>query len=641
MASARDILGAKGPFAKALAAYETRESQLAMADAVERNLEDGGVLLVEAGTGTGKTLAYLVPALLSGKRVVISTGTKALQDQIMSYDVPMLEKLFGLKGDIVCLKGLSNYLCLRRYEEHRRSPEALGLQSSKRLPMLEEWRGRTTTGDKAELDDLSEDDPFWGLVSSGSDTRIGAKCSFYEECFVTNARRRAEEARVIVVNHHLFFADLATRHPNGGGILPEYDAVIFDEAHQIEDVATEFFGARVSTTRIETLVRDARASFGAARLSEEAHVHTAEVLDRAAQFFSQVPRTASAEASRLSLTPEQLSPAMIGEYHALDGALEGLEALARLHTGKSEALAQIARRVRETRADLATILDGGSDDHVTWSESRGRRTSIGSSPIDVRRIVRDWVVDRTPAVVFTSATLSTGGSFSFVKHRFGLDREEAEELTVPSPFDYAKQAALYLPELPDPRSPEYFAAAAEEALSLLEITGGGAFVLCTSHRAVTELRKRVEPRTKLKVLSQGSAPKAALLDEFRRDGHAVLFATSSFWEGIDVPGDALRLVIVDKLPFDVPSDPVIGARCKRIEDAGDSAFMKLLVPSAAIALKQGFGRLIRTRSDHGIVAIFDARITTKSYGRVFLKSLPDATRCRRLDEVRAFYSSST
>lgn len=629
---------AGGPLAATLATYEARESQLAMADAVESTLDDGGVLFVEAGTGTGKTLAYLVPALLSDRRVVISTGTKALQDQLMSHDVPLVSRLLGLEdGEVVCLKGLSNYLCLRRYEEHRQSPEALGLGSAKRLPLLEKWRETTSSGDRAELDFLAEDDPLWAHVASGSDTRIGPKCTHYEDCFVTNARRRAEAARVVIVNHHLFFADLATRHP-GGGILPSYDAVIFDEAHQIEDVATEFFGARVSTTRLETLVRDARASFGAARLLDESHPHTSAILDHGAQFFSRVPRTAAAEA-RLSLSPRELSTALLADYHQLDGALEGLEALARLSVSKSDALAQVARRAREVRNDLAAILDGDGADHVTWSESRGRRVSIGKSPIDVRKIVRDEVLDRTPAVVFTSATLSTGGSFSFVKHRFGVESEhEARELSVPSPFDYAKQAALYLPTLPDPRAPEYFDAAADEALSLLELTGGGAFVLCTSHRAVGELRKRIEPRTTLRVLSQGTAPKAALLEDFRKDGHAVLFATSSFWEGIDVPGEALRLVIVDKLPFDVPSDPIVVARCKRIEEAGDSPFMKLLVPSAAIALKQGFGRLIRRRTDHGVVAIFDARITTKSYGRVFLKSLPEATRCRTIDEVRAFYA---
>jgi len=644
---AADLLGPDGPLARGIPGYEHRPSQCRMAEAVASTLEDDGVLLVEAGTGTGKTLAYLVPALLSGRRVVVSTGTKTLQDQIMSHDLPLLERHLGVAVDAACLKGLDNYLCLRRFEEARTSADAeRGGVAARELPVVEAWRLGTDSGDRAELADLAEGSPLWGMVKSGSDTRIGARCRFYEECFVTRARRRAEEAQLVVVNHHLFFADLATRGPRHKAILPEYDAVIFDEAHAIEDVVTQFFGVTVSSTRLEVLVRDAQRTFAAAGLDHGGAAHAAAVLRAAADFFGALPTRTEGGGEgggREPLGVDELSGPLLDRMLDLDVALDGLASFAEGRAADGEAVAQVARRAQSIRDDVATVVDGRLGSHVTWTERRGRRRAIGASPVDVTEIMRERLFYQTPSVVLTSATLATGGDFAFVKDRLGLDFDVREE-RLPSPFDFSRQAALYLPgHLPDPRDVGWLDAAAAEVLGLAEITGGGAFVLCTSFRAMRALAARcrdVLAGEGRRVLLQGDAPKGTLLDRFRGDGDAVLFATASFWEGVDVPGDALRLVVIDKLPFGVPSDPLIRARCERIRDDGGEPFMGYLVPSAALTLKQGFGRLIRSGRDRGIVALLDSRVVRRGYGRVFLDSLPPARRLRDREAVEAFWSAA-
>ena len=635
-----DYLGSLGPLRSAVPGWEHRPSQLRMAESVQRVVEHGGVLLVEAGTGTGKTLAYLVPALLAERRVVVSTGTKTLQDQIMEHDLPLLEQRLGISVDAACMKGLSNYLCLRRYDELRRSADADRARLAQHLPILEAWRERTQTGDRVELDELPDEADVWREVASSSESRIGARCQHFDECFVTRMRRRAEDAQLVVVNHHLYFADLATRGPRGGGIIPEHDIVIFDEAHQIEDVVTQFFGVHVSSTRVEVLARDAMRALGEAHASGDAGHLVRAVLDTGAAFFQTLPRHTGAESGRVPLPKELFSGELEARMHAFDSALEALAAYAQRHVRESEAVAQIARRAMQIRDDVALVAEGGRGRRVTFSEVRGRRASIGASPVDVSDLLREELFYRTRSVVLTSATLSTNGTFDFVKRRLGIDFEVDEEI-LESPFDFDAQAALYVAShLPDPRDPAYLGAAAQEVFELVDVTGGGAFVLCTSFRVMHELARRCAPSLPGPVLVQGSAPKNALLARFRAAESAVLFATTSFWEGVDVPGDALRLVIIDKLPFDVPTDPLVAARCARLEEAGEAPFMKYLVPSAALALKQGFGRLIRTRRDHGIVAILDNRIRKKGYGRVFLASLPPARRCETLDEVRAFYDGT-
>jgi ATP-dependent DNA helicase DinG len=641
-----DLLGPEGPLARAIPGYEHRPSQLRMAEAVETTLADDGVLLVEAGTGTGKTLAYLVPALLAGRRVIVSTGTKTLQDQIMNQDLPALERHLGLEVRAACLKGLDNYLCLRRFDELRSSAAAGEAEGLRHLPMLASWREETSTGDRAELDALEEGSPIWGLVKSGSDTRIGARCAFYEDCFVTRARRRAEEAQLVVVNHHLFFADLATRGPRHKAILPDYDAVVFDEAHAIEDVVTQFFGVSVSTTRIEVLARDAARILSRAGLDHEAGQLVSDALRTGAAFFEALPQPAvvpGAGGGREPLAPGDVAGELLDRMLDLDVALDGLGAFAERKATEGEAVAQLARRAQAIRDDVATIVDGRLGSHVTWTESRGRRRAIGASPVDVSELLREHLFYRTPSVVLTSATLSTGGDFVFVKRRLGIDFDVREE-RLASPFDYPDQAALYLPPgLPEPRDPAWLDAAAGEVRALVTLTGGGAFVLSTSFRAMRAFHQRCRrelARQGRLVLLQGEAPKGKLLDRFRRDGDAVLFATASFWEGVDVPGDALRLVVLDKLPFEVPSDPIVRARCERLREEGAEPFTSYLVPSAALALKQGFGRLIRGRRDRGVVALLDSRVRRRGYGRKLLDSLPPARRLDRREEVAAFIAET-
>jgi len=627
------LLGPTGPLARGIPSYEHRPGQIRMARAVQDVLQHDGVLLIEAGTGTGKTWAYLIPAVLSGRRVLVSTGTRALQDQIMEKDLPALQRHLGIEVDAACVKGLSNYLCLRRFRELSGSADATQARYARSLPALRNWIQHSDSGDRATLASIAEEDPIWSRIVSGSDTRIGARCDFYEDCFVTGVRRRAEEAQLVVVNHHLFFADLALRDTGFASVLPDYDAVIFDEAHQIEDTATLFFGSRLSTAMLERLVRDAREAFRA-EPGEKAHTPRLldAVLQQSSNFFSALPTNANG--GRVSLPPNSIPES---ELFALDNTLAELSSSCRNLRPPRENVLQIARRAEQLREALGSLEAPGQ---VSWAQAGGRIPAVGSSPIDVGPLLRERLHERVPCVVFTSATLTTGGDFRFVKRRLGIESEVSEEL-VESPFRYEEQAALYAPkDLPDPRSTDFPDAAVKEILELIRMSEGGAFVLSTSLRMMRILSERVGKHLDYEWFVQGDAPKQTLLDRFRDQGNAVLFATASFWEGVDVPGSALRLVVIDKLPFDVPSDPVVAARCERLDEAGESSFMRYLVPAAALSLKQGFGRLIRTTQDRGVVAILDSRIRRKGYGKVFLRSLPPARICDSLEEVSDFLISA-
>lgn len=639
---ASDLLGPDGPLVRALDGYEHRPSQLAMADAVENVLREGGVTLVEAGTGTGKTMAYLVPALLSGRKVIVSTRTKNLQDQLRTQDLPLLRRVLGPEGievDVAFMKGLSNYLCLRRFEATRRSALAEEPWARRQLAVVERWRETTASGERSDLLDLEEDAGIWAHVQSGSDTRIGARCPHFEDCFVTKMRRAADQAQLVVVNHHLFFADLAMRGPHGGAVLPDYDVVIFDEAHAIEDVATLFFGSEVSTGKIARLARDATGSLGAIKDGTPLPERLRAAADA---FFLALPepRPGPGSQGRRDLPKSVFTAELEQRFFALDDALEALEAHCRLAGRESESVRQIARRAGELRDDLARIPDAAEGRAVPWIAQRGHGAAIGVSPVDISSLLREELIYKTDAVVFTSATLTTGGSFEFIRQRLGIEGE-VDEVDLPSPFRFPEQAALYLPsDLPDPREPAFADVAAEAILALTGITGGGAFVLCTSFRSMNALAQACRPTLvdrDHRVLVQGEAPKGSLLRRFREAGDAVLFATMSFWEGVDVPGEALRLVVLDKLPFQAPDDPLLRARSQAIEASGASAFRELHLPTAALTLQQGFGRLIRSTRDRGVVAILDKRIRTKGYGRYLLDSLPDASRCYSLDEVRAFW----
>jgi ATP-dependent DNA helicase DinG len=651
MPSARDVLGPGSPLSRALPGWEHREGQLAMAEAVEHALEGETHLFVEAGTGTGKTLAYLVPAVLSGRKVIVSTATRALQEQIFVKDLPLVADAlgaYGVKVRAALMKGLANYVCLRRFDEAR----ATGThQHDPEFSRIVSWLEGTETGDRMELSDLPEDAAAWREVASSSETRIGAGCEHFERCFVTRMRREAEEAQIVVVNHHLFLADLALRSgPRGAhaSVIPAYDAVVFDEAHQLEDVATDFFGVRVSSARVEALLRDAERSLaktGALEALRSGPVRgTLEQAREASRaFFASLALRGAAGDNRRVLADDDVTPEVRAAHEGLDLRLEALEAVAKARG--EEALQLVARRAGDLRDALKDILagkrasdDGELADQVRWLDVRSRSVSLGASPVDVGSTLRTRLFDRVPTVVCTSATLATGGGFHFAKARLGAPPDTGE-LLVESPFDFASRAALYLPDdLPEPADPAFDDMAADRIAELARMTGGGAFVLCTSVRAMKSLHARLRTRLSFPLMVQGERPKHMLLSRFRASGRAVLVATMSFWEGVDVPGWALRLVVLDKIPFAPPNDPVVAARCARIDRDGGNGFTQYSVPSAAMTLKQGFGRLIRTQKDAGIVGILDRRIVRKGYGRALLASLPPAQRVRTLDELRRFWA---
>jgi ATP-dependent DNA helicase DinG len=653
MPSARDVLGPGSPLARALEGWEQRDAQLAMAEAVERALDEERHLLVEAGTGTGKTLAYLIPAILSGRKVVVSTATRALQEQIFVKDLPIVAEALGAHGvtfRAALMKGLSNYLCLRRFEEARgMGGRSRGHQAE--LSSIVEWARDTESGDRAELADLPEASEAWREVSSSSDTRIGAGCQHFERCFVTRMRREAEDAQVVVVNHHLFLADLALRTgPRGAhaSVIPAYDAVVFDEAHNLEDVATDFFGVSVSSARVDALLRDAEGALAAANALEAlkscpVRGSLEQAKEASAAFFAALAFGAQSGDARRVLSDEDVGPEVREAYHALDLRLEAIEFIAR---GRGEeALQMIAHRAAELRENLRGILagaraaeDGEVDDLIRWIDVRPRSVSLGASPVDVGSTLRRRLFDRVPSVVCTSATLATAGGFHFAKARLGAP-PDAEGLVFASPFDFESRAALYLPDdLPEPADPAFEDLASERILELVRMTDGGAFVLCTSTRAMRGLHARLRGRVRGPLMVQGERPKHMLLSRFRSHGRATLVATMSFWEGVDVPGWALRLVILDKIPFAPPTDPVVAARCSRLDREGGNGFTQYSVPSAAMTLKQGFGRLIRTQKDAGVVAILDKRIVKKGYGRALLASLPPARHVRTLAELTAFWA---
>ncbi len=621
-----DLLAPGGGLERAIPYYEDRAEQRAMSAAVARALADERALIVEAGTGTGKTLAYLVPALQSGKRVVVSTGTRALQDQIARHDIPLLRTVLARPFSAVVLKGVANYVCRRRLAE---------VASRGEHAELVDWVDHTETGDRAEVEWLPESSPVWADVTTTPDARIGPRCPYFERCFVTQARRLAEKAELILVNHHLYFADRALRAAAPGArVLPDHDAVIFDEAHQLEDVATEHFGARVSTHALAQLVRDARLALvrlplWTGRTSDDAIL----AVERAgvALFASVRGALIAAGDTRVPLPPGLFDHAERQRaWFQLDAALEELARLAEREgepapgeedvedAGARAALSGLARRARGVRDDLATIAEQRQRTHVYWGEARATGTTLSASPIEVGELVRRHVVRAGPTPIFTSATLATAGELAYSRAQLGLD--EASELVVPSPFDYARQAMLYVPRDLAPAD-SFTDEAAQRTLELLAITGGRAFLLFTSHRALRDAAARLAAMPYPKLV-QGDAPRATLVDRFRATPGAVLLGTASFWEGVDVPGDALSLVVIDKLPFAPHTDPLIAARMQACADKGGDPFQQLQLPAAALALKQGFGRLIRRRDDRGIVAILDSRIVTKSYGRVFFDTLP-------------------
>jgi ATP-dependent DNA helicase DinG len=655
LATLHQFFGPGGRLSRTHPAYEFRRGQLQMAQAVEQALAEKRHLIVEAGTGTGKTLAYLLPVIRAGKRVLISTGTKNLQEQLFYKDVPFLEQALFPEGErklrVCYMKGRNNYLCRKKLYDLTGQPVLSGLEEIEQYRAIAEWEKTTETGDRAELSELPESSALWPHLDARSDKCLGQKCSQWERCFITEMHRRALESDIIIVNHHLFFADLAIKQSAEGapdaGILPDCAAVIFDEAHELENVAGSYFGVTVSNWRIEDLARDVESSLQRAKgLSAAISGALGSLRERSQLFFSLLP----GGEGRLPFNNRQEFLEENGdEYLGLMQALGRLAAELQRMKEKPEEVFNFIRRVDELRVQLSFLLESNDRNTVFWIERRGGRESRGSgarsgrhvflqaTPIDVAPILRSCLFDKLECAVLTSATLAVGGGFEYIRRRLGM--EHARELVLPSHFDYENQAILYVPpDLPDPRTPQFVERATGRIRQLLEITRGRAFCLFTSYAQMNEIYNRLLGELEYPMLLQGNAPKRALLEEFRITPNAVLFGTSSFWQGVDVQGEQLSCVIIDRLPFEVPSDPVVAARVHAIADEGGNAFYQYQVPAAVITLKQGFGRLIRSLHDRGLLALLDNRILKKAYGRVFVESLPNYHRTTDIGQVERFFN---
>ncbi len=595
-------------------------------------------LIVEAGTGTGKTLAYLVPALLSGRRVVISTGTKNLQEQLFFKDIPFLQRHFDRPLKVCYMKGRSNYLCKAKLRDARTLPILDGLHEVSEFETIAQWEPRTETGDRAELISLPEDSRVWPKLDARAERCTGQRCPHFDSCFITEMHRRAYESDVIIVNHHLFFADLAVKDIEFGAIIPEYSVVVFDEAHEIEDVAAQYFGTSVSNSRVLDLTRDIRGIVRTRGLDLPNLARAVDWLDESSVRFFGIFSGPDGRAGFQGF--DQLRHSHLEPYQQLRSALSLTGSTMRT---EGEALADflpLFRRAGTISEDLELWVETPDKDRVHWVERRGRLIALEACPIDVAPILREKLFGNIETVVLTSATLAVSGSFDFIAGRVGLDHPKT--LLVEGGFDYRKQALLYMPPgLPDPRGDLFLERAAETIAEILAVTKGRAFVLFTSHQQMRLLHGLLSPALPFPTFLQGEAPKRHLIEKFKQTPNAVLFATSSFWQGVDVPGDQLSCVIIDKLPFAVPSDPVVSARIEKLRDENRVPFFEYQIPQAAIALKQGFGRLIRSGSDRGLLVILDNRIRTKSYGRIFLDSLPPYRLTSSLVEVEDFFADGT
>ena len=641
MLELEDIFGHGGPLERALSGFKVRREQLRMAERVGGALTARELLVVEAGTGTGKTFAYLVPALLSGARVLISTGTRTLQDQLFTKDLPLVASAIGRPARVALLKGRANYLCRYRLAGAEQAVEQLTLMeteaprggaSRSMLARIQRWSRTTARGDLAEVRGLSDSHPVWGQVTSTRESCLGARCPEIAGCHVALARRAALESDIVIVNHHLLLADLALKEDGFGDLLGSADAVILDEAHQIPDLATQFFGANVSSRQVETLVRDLRLELhapAAGGAAAEPALHAVEAaLQGLRAALPGIPgrRAWGGAAGSSAAAAQQL--------------IEALEQLAAAFGAEdSDAARQHAERAAELAASLARIAAIDELEGARTLEVTARGFALSLMPFDISARFRSLVEARRGAWIFTSATLSLGEEFGHFTGRLGL--AEAPTLKIDSPFDHERQSLLYLPVgLPEPATPGYVAAVIDTAVPLIDATGGGAFVLFTSHRALAQgaslLRARWGAAPRYRLFVQGEAPRERLLEEFRADGNAVLLGTASFWEGVDVKGEALRLVVIDKLPFASPEDPLVRARIEHLTANGGNAFRDYQLPEAALALKQGAGRLIRSEDDYGVVVICDPRMRGRAYGRVFLAALPPMSVTQDADEARRF-----
>ncbi|MBU0479600.1 MAG: ATP-dependent DNA helicase [Proteobacteria bacterium] len=641
----KDIFGRQGVLAEKLPGYEFRPGQLALAESVWRTLEDRsgraygepGLLVAEAGTGIGKTLAYLVPAALSGQRVVISTGTLNLQDQIIEKEIPFIREHLDRNLEVTCVKGRQNYLCLYRWRQVAATPQHRLFATTDELEAIGEWLQETTSGDRAELEWLADGASLWSAVSASASQCLGSNCPDGAECFINRLRKEAAYSRLLIVNHHLFFSDLALRRYGHAEVLPRYEAVVFDEAHHIEEVATRYFGVSFSHYQAIDLARDIEQA-AEADLPKERREPTVQLARALASQADRLVSILPVETGRFDLDQAVAGVSFWpGELAALDGCFSSLAANLDALQG-AELWGGFFRRCSELQGNLTAVTSGQDDSMIYWLERRERTVVLSASPIEVADELSEHLYNRVSAAVFASATLVAGKDFGFFLNRLGLP-PDTETMALPTPFDYQGRSCLYVPGggFPSPGTEHYAPAVQEEICSLIEISGGRTLVLFTSMGAMQQTFDYLVGRLPYNVLVQGMAPRAVLLDAFINDVSSVLLAVASFWEGVDVPGESLSCVIVDKLPFEVPSDPVVKARIERVRKEGGNPFFDYQVPRAVLTLRQGLGRLMRSMQDRGALAVLDTRLFGKSYGRIFLQSLPPSPVVRSLEGVRAFW----
>jgi ATP-dependent DNA helicase DinG len=616
----KEVFNANGPLARALPGYAYRPEQAAMAKAVGAALARLEPLIVEAGTGTGKTFAYLVPALLSGRSVIISTGTRTLQDQLYRRDVPLLAKALGMPVKIALLKGRANYLCRHRLDLATQQGSLLGPErgAARALARVSRWAATTKSGDLAELTDLPEQSAIWPSITSTRENCLGQECPQFSRCHVVDARRNAQSAAIVVVNHHLLLADLALKDEGFGDLLPGAEAVILDEAHQVPDIAAQFFGEMWSVRQVQLLMRDITAELSAAAIRAPSIVEAVLGIDAHLEGL-RFALQRGAGRYEWSELPDSFLDALPDIETALSEVAEQLDGL-----GAGAGTANCSRRASTLANGLAALRELPDEAGLRWVEAGANGMLLQFTPFEIAERLREYVESRPCAWVFTSATLAIGDDFSHFAARVGLP--DARTLRIDSPFDYLTQARLFLPpRMPDPAHPSYADKFIDACAPLLEASGGRAFLLYTSYRGLAEgvraLKARF-PTPAFPVLVQGEAPREALLNRFRELGNAVLLATGSFWEGVDVKGEALSIVAIDKLPFAAPDDPLLKARLEGIRRRGGNPFFEYQLPQAVLALKQGVGRLIRDFDDFGVIVIGDPRLKTKSYGRAFLDSMP-------------------
>ena len=632
-----EIFGPGGLLDQHLSHYEFRPSQQTMAEAIAKAIEERQHLCLEAGTGTGKTLAYLIPALASDRRVIISTATKNLQEQLFFRDVPFLQKHLFPEVEVTYMKGRQNYICLKKFEEATRQ-KALSGELAERQEALSDWIAKTKTGDRAELSWIGDRDPLWQQLDARSETCTGPKCDFFEQCYITRMRQKALESDVIVVNHALLFANLALESDEIGRILPDFSILVLDEAHEVEDAACTYFGKQASSYQIEELCRDFFKAFPEGLYDRE----VAELEARARVFCDAFPpregRYPLHFFDRDAGETVDLREGASGAYQRLKTSLQKLYYALQRQSNRPPEGDALIRRLEQLITALEEVFDHHDPNSVYWLERRGRGVFLNLRPIDVSGILQEKLFARTDTTVLTSATLTTNANFEYLKERLGVP--EPSELIVPSEFDYTRQAILYLPrDFPEPRAPGYLDRFLEEVEQILSLTEGHAFLLFTSFQQMNRVYEALSGSTSYPLLRQGDRPKSQLLQAFKETPHTVLLATASFWQGVDVQGDSLRAVLIDKLPFQVPTEPVVAARIERLEKQGENSFLRYSVPEAIITLRQGLGRLIRSRQDRGVLAVFDSRLRTRSYGSLFLQSLPNCPVTDNMNSIKRFLSN--